>query len=52
MNNGHTTWEAYRGCVCKTCYDIKHDPMSIECQACNADPGETCRPWCIGADSL
>jgi len=24
------------------------DPMNRPCEACNAEPGEPCRPMCIG----
>jgi len=27
-------------------------PEDIACDECNADSGEPCRPYCIGADSL
>lgn len=27
-------------------------PEDVACDECNADSGEPCRPYCIGADSL
>ena len=31
---------------------VDSDPQDIPCDECNADSGEPCRPYCIGADSL
>ena len=31
---------------------VDSDPQDIPCDECNADIGEPCRPYCIGADSL
>lgn len=34
--------------TCPTCLGTgEPNPVARPCEACNAEPGELCRPWCL-----